>query len=127
MVAHHFDHVSSASAPTFAALFLRILLPLKPLALASATAVPLASFLRSATDAALTEGTRLRLAAASLEKLAVAKILEGASTEKRQVLHVLTAGNDPVVAGVLRELVHYVTTISANPCVSSLRPAARAP
>ncbi|BGP43765.1 hypothetical protein JCM10450v2_007963 [Rhodotorula kratochvilovae] len=115
VVAHHFRHVSPASSPTLSALFLRLLLPLKPLALAPASSVPLASFLRSATEAVLAEGARLRLAAATLDKLGVAKVLERAATDKRAVLHVLAAGNDPAVAGMLRELVHYVTTIAAHP------------
>ncbi|KPV73007.1 uncharacterized protein RHOBADRAFT_46101 [Rhodotorula graminis WP1] len=97
------------------ALFLRILLPLKHLARSPAVDIPLPSFLRSITDSILSEGTRIRLAAASLEKLAVAKVFERASLEKRPILHVLAAGNDPLVAGVLRELVHYVTTIVAHP------------
>jgi hypothetical protein len=120
VVTHHFEHVSAASSSAISALFLRILLPLKHLARSPAADVPLPAFLRSATDSILSEGTRIRLAAASLEKLAVAKVLERASFEKRPVLHVLAAGNDPLVAGVLRELVHYVTTISAHPCVRFL-------
>ncbi|GAA5894640.1 hypothetical protein JCM8208_006033 [Rhodotorula glutinis] len=115
VVAHHFMHASTASSSAMSALFLRILLPLKHLARSTAVNVPLSSFLRSAIDSILFEGTRIRLAAASLEKLAVAKVLERASLEKRPILHVLAAGNDPLVAGVLRELVHYVTTIAAHP------------
>ncbi|GAA6026585.1 hypothetical protein JCM10207_004106, partial [Rhodosporidiobolus poonsookiae] len=36
-----------------------------------------------------------------------------------KVLHVVSAGNDPLVFGVLRELVHYVSTISAHPYAST--------
>ncbi|GAA5839840.1 hypothetical protein JCM9279_005182 [Rhodotorula babjevae] len=115
VVAHYFQHAAPAASSALSALFLRILLPLKHLARSPAADVPLAAFLRSSTDSVLSEGTRIRLAAASLDKLAVAKVLERASLEKRPILHVLAAGNDPLVAGVLRELVHYVTTISAHP------------
>lgn len=122
VVAHHFGSVSQPLAPTLSALFLRILLPLRPLALAPSSTTSLGAFITSASSAALAETTRLRLAAATLEKLGVAKILERAAREKRSILHVIAAGNEPSVWGVLRELVHYVETIAAHPCVAAAPP-----
>ncbi|GAA5877081.1 hypothetical protein JCM8547_007301 [Rhodosporidiobolus lusitaniae] len=118
VVAHHFKHVKIAYEPLLSAVFLRVLLPLVPLSLDSTTS--LSALVQGAIDAIASEGARSRFAAANVEKLAVKKLLERASREKRKVLHVVTAsGGDAMVFGVLRELVHYVSTISAHPYAST--------
>ncbi|GAA5902518.1 hypothetical protein JCM6882_002773 [Rhodosporidiobolus microsporus] len=117
VVAHRFRHVKSTYEPTLSAVFLRVLLPLVPYSLDSSTT--LSALYQHALDAIAAEGARSRFATASVEKLAIAKLLERASREKRKVLHVVTATGDPLVFGVLRELVHYVSTISAHPYAST--------
>ncbi|BGP35680.1 hypothetical protein JCM10296v2_007532 [Rhodotorula toruloides] len=116
VVAHHFGAANPAHAPSLSALFLRLLLPLKNSSLSPQTSLD--TFVRAAKDAAVSEAARIRLAAANIEKLGVAKILERAAREKRPVLRIVTAGDKPLLFGVLRELVHYVATISAHPYAS---------
>ncbi|BGP11690.1 hypothetical protein JCM10049v2_007610 [Rhodotorula toruloides] len=116
VVAHHFGAANPAHAASLAALFLRLLLPLKGPCLSPQTSLD--AFVRAAKEAAVSEAARVRLAAANIEKLGVAKILERAAREKRPVLRVVVAGNNPLLFGVLRELVHYVSTISAHPYAS---------
>ncbi|CDR48999.1 hypothetical protein NBRC10512_005475 [Rhodotorula toruloides] len=116
VVAHQFGIATPAHAASLAALFLRLLLPLKAPCLSPQTSLD--TFVRAAKEAAVSEAARVRLAAANIEKLGVAKILERAAREKRPVLRVVVAGNNPLLFGVLRELVHYVSTISAHPYAS---------
>ncbi|BGP03792.1 hypothetical protein JCM10021v2_007540 [Rhodotorula toruloides] len=100
VVAHHFGAANPAHAPSLSALFLRLLLPLKASCLSSQTSLD--AFVRAAKDAAVSEAARIRLAAANIEKLGVAKVLERAAREKRPVLRVIAAGNNPLLFGVLR-------------------------
>ncbi|GAA5988481.1 hypothetical protein JCM11641_007165 [Rhodosporidiobolus odoratus] len=118
VVSYQLRHARSAYSPTLSAVFLRMLLPLLPLSLDSTTST--AAFVQKTLDIIATEGARSRFATANVEKLAVAKLLERASREKRKGLHVVTAaGGDPLVFGVLRELTHYVSTICAHPYAST--------
>ncbi|GEM11240.1 initiation factor 2B-related protein [Rhodotorula toruloides] len=116
VVAHHFGATNPAHDASLSALFLRLLLPLKPPCLSPDPSLD--TFVRAAIDSAVSEAARVRLAAANIEKLGVSKILERAAREKRPVLRVVAAGNNPLLFGVLRELVHYVSTISAHPYAS---------
>ncbi|GAA5833667.1 hypothetical protein JCM11251_003198 [Rhodosporidiobolus azoricus] len=117
VVAYHFRHTKSSYEATLSAVFLRTLLPLVPFSLDSTTS--LSAFRQHALDSIAAEGARSRFAAANMEKMSIAKVLERASREKRKVLHVVTATADPLIFGVLRELVHYVSTISAHPYAST--------
>ncbi|BGP20486.1 hypothetical protein JCM10213v2_008647 [Rhodosporidiobolus nylandii] len=118
VVAYQFRLAKSAYAPTLSAVFLRVLLPLVPLSLSPSISLP--AFRQATLDSIAAEAARSRFAAATVDKTAVAKLLEYASREKRRVLHIVTAaGGDPLVFGVLRELVHYVSTISASPYSST--------
>ncbi|GAA5965567.1 hypothetical protein JCM21900_005158 [Sporobolomyces salmonicolor] len=117
VVAHHFRHVATSHEPTLSAIFLRILTPLEPLSLDTTTS--LALFEKAALQAIAEEGARARFAMANIEKLAIKKLLEYASRAKRERLRIVAAGNDPLLFGVLRELVHFVTTIAAHPYSST--------
>ncbi|GAA5920248.1 hypothetical protein JCM1841_000443 [Sporobolomyces salmonicolor] len=117
VVAHHFRHVDTSHEPALSAIFLRILTPLEPLLLDTTTS--LALFEKAALQAIAEEGARARFAMANIEKLAIQKLLEYASRAKRERLRIMAAGNDPLLFGVLRELVHFVTTISAHPYSST--------
>ncbi|GAA6055618.1 hypothetical protein NBRC10513_007076 [Rhodotorula toruloides] len=114
VVAHHFGAANPAHAPSLSALFLRLLLPLKASCLSSQTSLD--AFVRAAKDAAVSEAARIRLAAANIEKLGVAKVLERAAREKRPVLRVIAAGNNPLLFGVLRSCRY----ASINPHIHAL-------
>ncbi|GAA6042390.1 hypothetical protein JCM8097_004493 [Rhodosporidiobolus ruineniae] len=120
VVAYHFRQaVKPPFEPVTGAVFLHVLVPLLPLLLDTTTSVD--GLVKAVTDAIAEEGARSRFAAAHVEKTGVAKILERASREKRKILHVVVGagGDHPVLFGVLRELVHYVSTISAHPYAST--------
>ncbi|KAK4704767.1 hypothetical protein P7C70_g1436, partial [Phenoliferia sp. Uapishka_3] len=110
---------------------LRILKPIQPMV--SDNKISLVDFEKQALLSIGRETVRSKTAYSLLGKVAIPRILERpvpkdaagflASKTKRPLLHIVTLGFSPATFTILRELVHYLLTISSHP-YSSLTPGA---